>query len=200
MTGPARKLRLSFQIKVLLPALAALVIVPALTLWIVDRHISQQVQDESRRSLAAAETVFRQSLDIKSRDLLTRFRGAVNESSYLSIAQLLGSKDPHAAETIRQFLNERLEAYGDDYDALVLTADGGAAPVGVRHGATFDLDEWIRTTQPLARLALQGEATQGPGEFRGSGYLVAGVAVSAVCGGAARGVATVGARLLQTDA
>ena len=58
MTQPGHKVRLSFQLKVLLPVLAALVLLPALTLWIVNGYISRQMEDEARQSLQTAEAVF----------------------------------------------------------------------------------------------------------------------------------------------
>ena len=199
MHPPGRKLRFSFQTKVLLPVLAALVLLPALTLWIVDGYISRQVQDEARQTLTTAETVFRQSLEIRARDLLTRFRSAVNEPSYSSIASLLGSKDPHAPETIRQFLNERLDSYGEDCEALILASnDAVSPPVAARRNASFDLDEWARVTGQLTRPALQGEPAHGDVEFHGRAYVVISVPVALAGNGSFVGALTVANRITVT--
>ncbi|MES1167201.1 MAG: hypothetical protein ABUL68_04290, partial [Pseudomonadota bacterium] len=72
MAQPAQKVRLSFQLKVLLPVLAALVLLPAVTLWIVNGYLSRQMQEEARQSLQTAEAVFLNSLDIRARDLVSR--------------------------------------------------------------------------------------------------------------------------------
>src|SRR5690349_5080652 len=130
MSQPVSPLRFSFQFKVLVPLLGALVLLSAVTLWIVNRAMGDQAEAEARRSLTTAEAVFRKTVDLRARDLLTRFGSAVKEPSYRSIAPLLGSNDPLARETIRKFLLDRLDAYGEDYDALLLTAPD-SAPLAV---------------------------------------------------------------------
>jgi two-component system NtrC family sensor kinase len=177
MRKPEQKPRFSFQTKVLVPVLAALVLLPTVTLWIVNRHITDQVQEEARHTLATAETVFQQTLDFRARDLLSRFRNAVNESSYRSIAQVAALSDPHARETVSKFLRERLDAYGEDYDALILTVADNAPQVAARGGVAGDAEGWARITAPLTHSALQGEAVQGTLEFNGRVYLVVSVPV-----------------------
>ena len=87
------KVRISFQLKILLPVLAALILLPAITLWIVNGYINRQMQDEARQSLTTARGVFEQLLELRSRDLLSRFRSAANESSYRSLAPLAAGKE-----------------------------------------------------------------------------------------------------------
>src|SRR3954471_16376467 len=117
MSPPEKALRFSFQTKVLLPVLAALVLLPAVTLWIVSRAMNQQVQDEARRTLATTESMFRQTLEFRGRNLTSDFSNAVKEASYRSLGQVASANDPAASETIRQFLRERLNRYGEDYEA-----------------------------------------------------------------------------------
>jgi two-component system NtrC family sensor kinase len=177
MARPEQKLRFSFQTKVLLPVLAALVLLPAITLWIVNRSMTQQVQGEARQTLASAETVFQQLLELRTRDLVSRFRGAVNESSYRSLALIVASDDPKARETIRNFLNERLEAYGEDCEALLLVARSGTVPFVARRGTAAEPEDYTRATAALTRLALQGEPAHGAMHLRGHAYLAAAVPV-----------------------
>ena len=89
MSIAGRLPRLSVQTKVLLPVLAFLVLLPAITLWIVYDHISQQVHTESRQTLATAETVFLKSLEIRAGDLLSRYRNEVTDSRFWIVAQRL---------------------------------------------------------------------------------------------------------------
>ena len=86
MVTPEHSLRFSFQTKVLVPVLTVLVLLPAITLWVVTRSMTNQVKLEARQSLVTAETFFQQLLELRARDLLLRFRNAVNESSYRSLA------------------------------------------------------------------------------------------------------------------
>ena len=177
MSQSEHPLRFSFQTKVLLPVLAALVLLPAVTLWIVDRSISDQMQEEARHTLVTAETVFKQTLDFRARDLLTRFRNAVNEPAYRAIVQLAASNDPHAHETVSKFLFQQLAEYGEDFEVLLLTATDSSPQAAIRHGNTDATEGWIKITAQLTRSALQGEAAHSAMEFSGHVYLVAAVPV-----------------------
>jgi two-component system NtrC family sensor kinase len=177
MTQPEHKLRFSFQTKVLGPVLAVLVLLPAVTLWIVDRSITEQMQEEARHTLVTAETVFKQTLDFRSRDLLTRFRNAVNEPNYRAIGQLAASNDPLARETVSKFLFHQLDEYGEDYEALLLSAADTPSQVASRHRNGSESEGWTKVTAQLTRSALQGEAAHGTVEFGGHVYLVVAVPV-----------------------
>jgi two-component system NtrC family sensor kinase len=195
MADPAQKVRLSFQLKVLLPVLAALVLLPAITLWIVNGYLSRQMQEEARQSLQTAEAVFLNSLDIRARDLVSRYRAAVNESSYRSLAPLVAAPESSARVTIRDFVNERLEAYGEDCEALLLVAQSGVAPTVAKRGTAFNAEEFVRATAELTRLALQGEATHGSLNLGAHSYLVVSVPVSTQEKGVPVGALTVATRL-----
>ena len=196
MDQPRHPVRLSFQLKVLLPVLAALVLVPSVTLWIVNQYISRQMQEESRQTLNTADNVFQQLLELRTRDLLSRFRNTVNESSYRVLMPLVGTPDsPARATTIRNFLNERLEAYGDDCEALLLVAQSGAAPTVARRGTAFSSEEFAKATAGLTRLALQGEAAHGALNLNGHSYLIVSVPVSTQENSPPVGALTVATRL-----
>ncbi len=197
MSEPEQKLRFSFQTKVLAPVLVALILLPAVTLWIVDRYISIQMQADAGHTLATAETVFRQTLDFRARDLLTRFRNAVNEPSYRAIAPLVGSNDPLARKEISKFLSGRLDAYGDDYEALLLTTPDNVPQVAARHSTAGDAEGWAKITAPLTQPALQGEAMHGTLEFRGRVYLVVSVPVYNLEGTSLAGALTVATRISE---
>src|SRR6187551_1617481 len=189
------KVRISFQLKVLLPVLAALIVLPAFTLWIVNGYISRQMQNEAQLSLSTASGVFEQLLELRSRDLLSRFRGAANESSYRSLAPLVAASEPSARETIRKFLNERLEAYGEDCEALLLVAQSGTNPAVARRGNTFSTDEFVRATTGLTALAQQGKPVSGSLNLNGHSYLVAAVPIATQENATPVGVLTVATRL-----
>jgi two-component system NtrC family sensor kinase len=197
MSTPDGRIRFSFQFKVLVPVLAAVVLVPTITLWIVNRSMNDQLQAEARQSLATAEAVFRQTIDFRARDLLTRFRNAVNEPSYRSIAQLAASNDPLARDTIRKFLLGRLDAYGEEYDALVIAAPDGAPLVATRPGTAGDPEGWAGLATPFSRAALRGDSAQGTLEFQGHAYLVVAVPIPNVDGTSLAGCLTVATRLSE---
>jgi hypothetical protein len=88
MVEQGQKLRLSVQTKVLIPVLGFLVLVPAIMVGIVNSKIKEQLLNETQRSVATADGVFRQALESRSRDLLERMRSALNEARYRSFAQV----------------------------------------------------------------------------------------------------------------
>jgi signal transduction histidine kinase/CheY-like chemotaxis protein len=198
MSEPEHKLGFSFQTKVLVPVLAALILLPAVTLWIVDRYISNQVQEESGHTLATADTVFRQTLEYRARDLLARFSNTVNEPGYHLIAMIAAQHDTPARDTISQFLARQLNAFGNDYEALLITALDNTPQVAARHSTGGDTDGWVKATASLTRAALQGEKTHGTLEFNGQVFLVAALPVYNTEGTAQGCALTVATRISES--
>src|SRR5690349_19187829 len=114
-----RSFRLSLQAKVLVVVLAFLVLVPAITLWLVNRHVSRQVQDESRLTLETAEGVFRQSLEIRSRNQLVRYRNIVHEPRFRAVAQLADAK------TMTAYLHDLLDEMSADSEVILFIRNDG---------------------------------------------------------------------------
>jgi|GEM_PF-7087744 len=197
MPPSRQKLRLSVQAKVLVAVLGFLVLLPAITVWIVDRHISRQLQDEGQQTLTTAEAVFKQSLDIRLRDLQARFRNNVTESSYRSVLTLAETKTPTADNTIRGFLSERIDELGDDYEAIFFVSDADATPVGARRGSVFDLKDFARAAGSITSLALQGEAARGTISLNGRAFCVVAVPVTLPESRHRVGVLTVGVRITE---
>jgi two-component system NtrC family sensor kinase len=175
MTPPDQKLRLSFQTKVLLPVLAALVLLPSITLWIINRYISDQMEREAQHSLETADTVFRQTLEFQARSLRARFLSAAKENIYRSLAGIAGSNDQLARASVRSALTKQLKVYGDDYDALLLATGDNPPHVVTGPNANGDLEGWAKITAPLTLSALQGDAAQGTLEFHGRFYVIVSV-------------------------
>ncbi len=198
MSPPEHQLRFSFQTKVLGPVLAVLVLLSAITLWTVDQSITDQMQEEARHTLATAETVFKQTLDFRSRDLLTRFRNAVSEPNYRAIGQLAASNDPLARDTVSKFLFRQLDEYGEDFEALLLTASEGPSQVAARHHDETSTDGWIKSTASLTRSALQGEAVHGALQFEGHIYLVVAVPIYNSARTSQAGALTVATRISES--
>lgn len=145
MKDTPHAVRVSFQLKVLLPVLAALVLLPAITLWIVNRYISQQVLDETRQSLDTAEAVFLNSLDIRARNLVSRFRGIVNEPRFKGN---VSTGDP---KTLNIYLRDLLDEFQDETDLIRYTPAEGRWLASAQREPTADfgtaLDASIRQAQ-----------------------------------------------------
>ncbi|MCB1123629.1 MAG: hypothetical protein KJT03_18900, partial [Verrucomicrobiae bacterium] len=110
-----RSLRVSFQTKVLLPVLAFLVLVPVITVWTLDRHIESSGQEDALRSLTTVRAVFRNSLEIRERNLNERFRNMVNEPRFKAVAQLGDT------QTMQAFLQDALNEFGSEVQMILFS-------------------------------------------------------------------------------
>lgn len=181
--------RLSVQTKVLVPVLAFLALLPAITLWIVDDHISQQVQVDSRQTLATADTVFLKSLDIRAGDLLARYR---NEAGNPNFRALTLKQD--ARTTINAYLGDVLEKFSGDEIALFFNGQGDLLS-SARKDTTSSALDFERAVANLVRGALMGELGSGSVSLNGKVYLVVAVPVFVSENSPLQGVLVVGSRL-----
>ncbi len=111
------RIRASFRAKVLVPVIAVMGLLLALSMWVANRRITQQFEAEARRALATADAVFRNSQKIRTRNLLLRFHNLPNEPRYKAVFQ---SGDP---PTVRQLLRDLLSEQRVDF-ALFAAPDG----------------------------------------------------------------------------
>ena len=103
------KIIVSFRAKVLLPMLAVMVLLLAVTVWVVNERITRQVETEAKNSLATADAVFRELQILRSKTRLLRFRNLPNEPRYKAALQTLHP------ETIRDQLATALAEQGLDF-------------------------------------------------------------------------------------
>src|SRR6185503_7627117 len=142
--------RLSVQAKVLIPVVGIMVLLVAVTMWVVNGRISRQLKREAAQSLVTAEAVFKNTLGIRTKNLLLRFRNLPNEPRYLAALQTAEPK------TIQHFLEELL---GGELDGELLqykTADGRLM-ASAKRTASLDLAEFERRSRPSVQKAMEGE-------------------------------------------
>src|SRR5438128_780723 len=101
-------LQVSFSTKVLVPMVTIMVLLLALTVWLVNRRIARQFQAEAASNLATAEAVFRNSQQLHTEELLLRYRNLPNEPRYKAEFQR------GDAPTIRELLTELLGEHAVD--------------------------------------------------------------------------------------
>jgi two-component system NtrC family sensor kinase len=198
MTANGKQVRLSFQTKVLIPVLAFLVLVPAIMVGIVNSRIKEQLLRETQRSAATANGVFRQAIESRSRDLLERMRSALNEARYRSFAQVAANGQSAAADaTIRVFLSERLQDFGDDCQVIFFSYEGGTKPVGFLRRSSFDVGDFAKAASAVTRIAVKGEAYSSILSFNGAVFRVASVPVTSPDNEQYVGVLTIGVRIAE---
>lgn len=150
MPGAAQKFRLSFPLKVLLPVLAVLILLPAGTLFIVNRYISELVQSEARQALDTAEAVFLNSLEIRTRNLVSRYRGLVNEPRFK------GNVSTGDAKTLNIYLRDLLDEFQDDTELILYTPGTGAWLASARRDAAANPVTFQAACADGIRLAQSG--------------------------------------------
>src|SRR4051812_10339819 len=82
-------LRVSFRAKVLVPVIAVMILLMAVTMFVVNLHLTQQAEMDAKETLATAVDVFRNSQSIRTKNLFLRFRKLPNEPRYRSSLQTL---------------------------------------------------------------------------------------------------------------
>ena len=200
MTPTGRKLRLSVQTKVLIPVLVFLVLLPVITVLIVDKRIDRLARNQASDALATANGVFQRLLQIQQRDLLTRYQNLAGDQR-LQIILHLPSAAEHAQDfenTIQYFLNERLEEYGEDTSVIVFTSNRTAAPVGVTRQLGIKFDDFVRAAAGITNLARTGEmGVAGTASLDNAAFYVVALPVIPQEGGQAAGVLTIGVRISE---
>ena len=200
MPVPGRKLRLSVQTKVLIPVLVFLVLLPVITVLIVDQKIDQLARNQASSALTTANGVFQRLLENQQRDLLSRYRNLASDPRLQSILHLPSTPE-HAQDfenTIQYFLNERLEEYGEDTSVIYFTSTRTAAPVGVTRQLTIKFDDFARATAGITNLTRTTErATAGTTSLGNAAFNVVAYPVFPQEGGPAVGVLTIGVRISE---
>ena len=190
MGAPRQKFRWGLQAKVLVAVVGFLVLLPALTLWIVDRHITRQMEDEAFQTLITAESVFVKSLENRNRSFLSRYKSVVAEARFKVTAEI---GDP---KTLEGLLGNLLQDSPEDHDAMVVVNTDGRMVAGRRRAASINLAHFADAAAPFARLALSGEPGLGSVGFDDRTYSVIAVPISAPTG-ALVGVLAVGVRISE---
>jgi two-component system, NtrC family, sensor kinase len=94
----------SFRTKVLAPVIVVMALLVIVTVYVVNRRITQQFFAEAKNNLATANAVFLYSQKIHQHDLLLRFGNLPNEPRYRSVFQL--GDTPTLHKSFVDFLNE----------------------------------------------------------------------------------------------
>lgn len=142
---------LSFQAKVLLPVVAVLALLLSVFVWLVNQHLMRQSEEEANHTLTTAEVVFRNSFDIRTRNLLLRYQNFVNEPRFKAVAQLAEAK------TMTMLLNEFLNEIDPDTEVMIFTPYQEMFVAGARREAGMDLEEFRSRSSLSIRRAQQGQ-------------------------------------------
>src|SRR5438045_8450799 len=94
----------SFHRKVLLPVIGTMVLLVVITMWIINRRITEQIEAAAGRELATADAVFKSSQGIRGRNLVRHYQNVPNEPRFEAVSRLAEAK------TLRLSVHESLHA------------------------------------------------------------------------------------------
>ena len=171
MSASGRRFRFGLQAKVLVAVVGFLVLLPALTLWIVDRHIMRQMEDEAFRTLVTAESVFVKSLENRTRNVLSRYQSVVAEARFKVTAEIGDGK------TLEGLLGNVLQDAPEEHDAMLFVSPRAGVLAGRRRSAAIDLTHLGEAAAGITQSALNGEAAFGSIGLDGKAYNVIAVPV-----------------------
>src|SRR5215471_9700439 len=155
MNASTGRVRASFSTKVLVPVLASMVLLVATTAWLVNQRLTQQFQAEAARRLATADSVFRNSQKIHTRNLLFRFRNLPKEPRYRAAFQNADLNVPTLKAQIEDLPEDQ------DVEIVLFTSVEGKLLAGAKRRAHADrqvnLNEFVTNSAVAVREALRDE-------------------------------------------
>jgi signal transduction histidine kinase len=186
--APHSPFRFSVQAKVLLVVLGFLVLVPAVTMWIVDDRLGRQMREEARQTLETAEAVFRKSLDARADNFLSRYRSVVGEARFKVTASLPDAK------TMSRLLRDLAANSPGDHEVFLFSKPTEGLVAGERRELAPEPAVFARAAASVTAAALAGGQATGSLGIDGHVYNVVAVPVENEQG-EPQGALTVGVRL-----
>src|SRR5215831_576237 len=146
------KKRLSFQIKILVPVIGLLIAIVAIATFLITRRFTAQMSEQASQTLATAEAVFQNSLEIRERNLLLRYQNLVQEPRFKAVAQLNEEK------TMTVLLNDLLDEMQGDAEAILFTTDQGTLLSGAKRDRNLQLPDFEKGSASSIGEALTGRS------------------------------------------
>ncbi len=156
MPAPGSQLRLSFQTKVLVPVLAASVLLMSITFWIVNRYMSEQMVVGAEHMLNSANSVFVKSLAIREENIAQRFSNVVTFKYFQALGKL-----PESDKTFEKYLHDLFEELHSEDELLIFTNASGQRLITTKRNKDFASDEFERAAAPITDKALKGQQSTG---------------------------------------
>src|ERR1700677_1225015 len=144
-------LKVNFRTKVLAPVIIVMILLVAVTVFVVNRRIMAQFQTQAQSTLATADTVFQNLQIIHSHDLELRFHGLVNEPLYLAAFQ---TGDP---ATLHSQLQTLLAAEKDVAIVFYVQTNAGNLLASEQNDQTISSGIFAAASRAVVQQALQGQ-------------------------------------------
>jgi two-component system NtrC family sensor kinase len=144
-------LHVSFSTKVIVPVVATMVLLLAITVWILNDRVTQQFQGETVRSLTRADAEFKSARKARIRNL-TLLKNMRNEPRYVAILQ------SENAPTISDEFTKNL-LVDQEVDVALFTSGSGKVLVRAKGDPEIAMKEFESKSARAISRALLGEET-----------------------------------------
>jgi two-component system, NtrC family, sensor kinase len=143
---------LSFRTKVIVPVVAVMILLLAGSMWLVNRQITRQLQEEAAQSLHTSDAMLRKWQETRANDFSLRFFNIVKESRIQAVAK---TED---RATFRHLLDELIGENAADV-MVMSSADGRPPPEAVARDPLLNLEEFKTHCAPTVVQAAKGQST-----------------------------------------
>jgi two-component system NtrC family sensor kinase len=144
--------RLSFRTKVIVPAVAVMILLLAASMWLVNRQITKQLQEDAAQSLLTADTMLKKWQETRANDFSLRFYNIVKESRIQAVAK---TEDQ---ATFRHLLDDLIGE--DTADVMGLSSvNGHLQPEAAAHDPLLNLEEFKTRCAATVAQAAEGQST-----------------------------------------
>ncbi|MSU58948.1 MAG: HAMP domain-containing protein [Pedosphaera sp.] len=148
------KFLMSFRAKLLAPVIGVVLLVLAVTVWVVNQRITAQLETEAKRTLARDDAMFRNSQLNRDKYLLLRFRNLPNEPRSKAVFQA------HDPSTVHDHLRTLMAEQGVDvvlFTPLIETKASTREPLAQKHDPFLSLGAFAEACKPAVQHALESE-------------------------------------------
>ena len=143
-----RAILLNFRTKVIVPVVAVMVLLMVISMGLVNRRVTVQLQNDAAQQLATAEAVLKRTQTARANELFLRFRNVANEPRFKGVA---GLSD---ANTYRRLLDDLIKE--DVADVIAITTEGGRNLTRTRD-PRLQVERFEKSCAEAIRQALQGQ-------------------------------------------
>ena len=149
------KARLSFQIKVLIPVIVVMALLMAVTMWLVNHRISEQLHKQAAEQLDTASKIFEKIQANRANVLVSKYRNLINEPRFRAVTEETDF------ETARQSLSLAIaEVIKDDDDVTICTftflKGGGQQVIDANRDERLSVNEFKSQSFASIRQAAKG--------------------------------------------
>src|SRR5258705_8989106 len=144
-------LQVSFSTRVIVPVVATMVLLMAITVWILNNRVTQQFQGEAVRSLARADAEFQSARKARIRNL-AHLKNLANEPRYVALLQ--SENAPTIADQFYKNLPQE-----QSVDVALFTSASRKVVARVKGDPEIAMAEFESKSARAIACALRGEET-----------------------------------------